>query len=153
MFTLVIGNASWVTLDINYMLVGNRPDLIIGNYIADTQDLLNCDRKDQTLLTIPVPTRLPGLSARSVIGVIVFLSGIRTQSSAFNLQFIQPTYDFSFRQINVTAKSDSSQPIELLFLTYILMDLSSLSNDYLIDFSITPRAGQFQFSGVVAMTP
>jgi len=110
-FTLVIGNSTWATLTINYFLVGSRPDLIAGHYIADASSLLDCNQQNSAELIIPLSLSVPALPSNAAIGVLVFISGLRTQASLFNLQFLQPRYDTSLRQINVTAVTDATLPI------------------------------------------
>jgi len=61
-------------------------------------------------LTIPVQN-IQNIQNTSTLGVLVFINGLRTASNLFNLQFMQPFYDFTLKQINVTAITDATQAI------------------------------------------
>jgi hypothetical protein len=62
------------------------------------------------------------------LAVLILLNGLRTASTGLTLQFTQPVYDSALGQINTTALTTISQPIQLMYFAYLMVDLSSLSS-------------------------
>lgn len=82
----------------------------------------------------------------------MFINGIRTQSWIFNLKFQQPLIEAGRTQINVTVVIDAIQPIETLFLSYLIIDINRLSQSYTFSFTTTPVASDFNLIGILSFT-
>ena len=130
-------------------MISLRPDFLIGSYISSSNSLANCNKQQPYTLTILLPPTKFIENTQS-LAVLIFLNGIRSQSTGLNLQFLQPVFDSSLKQINVTAVTNANKEIELIYFAYVLVDLNKLSTaGYSYSFSTTPINGDFLISGMV----
>jgi hypothetical protein len=98
----------------------------VGSYLSDGGQLASPNRQQPFNLAIPLPSSLALQNTQS-LAVLVLLNGLRTASAGASIQFQLPAYDQALRQINLTVLTNASQPIELLFFSYILVDLGQLT--------------------------
>lgn len=148
-FSLILNNASFVSLAISYMVTA-RPEVFAGSYIADTNQLIECGSQLSALIPIPVPATL-SLSSNS-LAMLVFLNGMRTQAWLFNLKLQQYVLDTNKGLLNVTVLTDAIYPIETLFFSYLIIDLTKLGSSFTYAFTTASQPGDFTLSGLVALT-
>lgn len=150
LFTLITNNPSWTALTVTYILA-SRNNFYLGNYLSSADSLANCQRTQPYALTIPLPASTRPASSSS-LAVLILLNGIRTNATQLSLQFSPPTYDSALGQINTTALTSTTQPIELIYFGYILVDLAALTaQGYTYSFSTSAIPGQFVYAGAVAV--
>ena len=131
-------------------MVTARPEVLAGSYIADTNQLVECTSQQSALITIPVPS-VVSLSSNS-LAMLVFLNGMRTQAWLFNFKLQQPVLDANRGLLNVTVLTNAIYPIETLFLSYLIIDLSKLGSSFTYAFTTASQPGDFTLSGLVALT-
>lgn len=148
-FTVVTNNATYGTITASYILVSNRKDFVTGSFIADTNSLL-CGSQSTAVIAIPLTTAIS--ASNSTLAILVFVNGIRTQSWLFNIKFQQPTLDYARNQINATINTDSNYPIETLYLSYLIIDLTQLGNSFAYSFTTAPTQSDFSLAGIVVIT-
>ena len=86
------------------------------------------------------------------LAVLILLSGVRTTSPGFVLQFMQPVFDRVLHQINTTAVTNVDREIELVYLSYVVVDLGKLSQaGFRYSFSAGPVVSEFGLAGLVAV--
>lgn len=84
--------------------------------------------------------------------ILIFINGIRSPSSSLDIQMFQPLIDVKLNQINVTFSTITPQPIELIFLNYLIIDLSKLSTQYTYSFNTGSIQSDFSISGIISIT-
>jgi hypothetical protein len=90
--------------------------------------------------------------SNSSLGVLVFVNGFRSSAPGFNLQLLQPVYDLNMKQINVTVVTDATVTPDLLFLTYVLLDIAKLGVTFTYAFTSTPQSADYILNGLVGVT-
>lgn len=148
-FTIVTNNATFGTVTVSYVIVSNRKDFFAGSYIADTSSLL-CGGQTTAVVGIPLATTVTPSS--SSLAILVFVNGLRSQSWLFTLKFQQPTLDYSRNQINATINTDANYPIESLYLSYLILDITQLSTSFAYSFTTAPVQSDFSLAGIVGIT-
>lgn len=150
-FTVIVNNASWSALTISYIIT-SRSDFYAGSYLSTADSLARCQLSQPYVLTIPLPsTARPTPSAS--LAVLILLNGLRTASTGLSLQFTQPVYDSALGQINTTALTTISQPIQLMYFAYLMVDLSSLSSSgFSYSFSTSSIQGNYLIAGTVGLS-
>lgn len=148
-FSVITSNATYGTITASYIIVSNRKDFVTGSYIADTNSLL-CGGQSTAVIGIPLTTAIS--PSNSTLAILVFVNGIRTQSWLFNLKFQQPTLDYVRNQINATINTDSNYPIETLYLSYLILDITQLGNSFAYSFTTSSVQSDFSLSGIVGIT-
>lgn len=117
----------------------------------DTNQLLECNSVQNALISIPaLPS--PSIPASNTVAILIFVNGIRTQSWLYNLKFQQPVLDITRGLINVTVMTDAIYPIETIFFSYLILDLSRLGSSFTYSFTATPTSNDLGVSGIVGFS-
>ena len=107
--TLIVNNGTWTAISTFY-LISTRNDFEVGSYLSSADQLATCSKQQPYILQIQLPLSTKIASHQSTAS-LVFINGLRTTATGFNLQFSQPLYDSALKMINVTVVTNATSSI------------------------------------------